>query len=122
MSQIPKYILNWRNGEGGDIPVSTELPESGGISPNVLYKLGVVSQDLTISFADPTDTSIANVFTLTFATGSTVPTITWVLPNLVAWADGAAPTLEAGTYYEVSLMDNIVCVVSAVIPTPPVEP
>lgn len=120
MSQIPKYILNWRD-KGGEIPVATSLPESGVLLPNVLYELGVVDDDITVSFAEPV-ANIANVWCITFDIGATVPTITWTLPEQTIWADGAAPTLEANTHYEINLMDRLILVVSAAIPTITPEP
>lgn len=91
--------------------VYTLQPQDGMI-PNVLYNLGELAANTTFVLAAATDNTIANVWTWTFATGSTAPTITWP-QQITAWADGEAPTIEANKRYEVSVMDGLACVVSA---------
>lgn len=95
-------------------PVVTALPNNG-MKPNTLYNLGVLSAATTIVMAAAFDNDIANVWSWTFSTGATAPTITW--PNQITmWADGAAPTIEANKYYEINVMNGLACVVSADIP------
>lgn len=88
--------------------VATTQP-SGGMLPNKLYKLGILSGSVTISLASPTDNTIENEYRFTFTADSTAPTITW--PNSVTkWIgnslDNGAPKVEASTYYEVSIQDG----------------
>lgn len=104
-------------------PIMSILPSSGGILPNILYKLGTLANDasILISLATPTDNTIANVYTVTFDTGDwdtssasrLGPSVGWGLPITTHWADGEAPSIEPNTCYEVSIMDNIACVVTA---------
>lgn len=124
----------WTLSEAGiircNIPVETSLPESGGILPNVVYKLGTLPNDasITIILETPTDDNIANVYTVTFDTGNWEttsdrgPSVSWGLPITTYWADGEAPSIEPNTCYEVSIMDNIaVCVTAEKVRNLPVE-
>lgn len=93
--------------------VQTAQP-SGGMLPNVLYKLGTLTGSVTISFATPTDTAIENEYKFTFTAGSTAPTITW--PSSIAkWAgnciEEGAPTITEGNYYEVSVLDGVAFII-----------
>jgi hypothetical protein len=112
-------------------PVETSLPESGGILPNVVYKLSTLDNDesITITLATPTDNNIANIYIVTFDTGNwnttsdRGPSVSWGLPITTHWADGEAPSIEPNTCYEVSIMDDIaVCITAEKVRTLPVEP
>lgn len=59
-----------------DVKKATSQPQSGMLS-NTLYNLGELSSNTTFTLANATDNQIANVWTWTFSTSSTVPTITW---------------------------------------------
>lgn len=87
----------------GGTPVATSQP-SGGMLPNVLYKLGTLSGSVTLSLAAATDNTIENEYHFTFDTGSTAPTITW--PSNLTWSGGSAPTINASKHYEVSIEDG----------------
>lgn len=87
----------------GGTPVATTQP-SGGMLPNVLYKLGTLSGSVTLSLAAATDNTIENEYHFTFDTSSTAPTITW--PSNLTWAGGSAPTINASKHYEVSIEDG----------------
>lgn len=126
----------WKLSEAGiircNIPVETSLPVSGGILPNVVYKLGTLANDasILISLATPTDNTITNVYTVTFDTSdwgdSSIvrgPSVSWSLPITTQWADGEAPSIEPNTCYEVSIMDNIaVCVTAEKVRNLPLNP
>ena len=106
-------------------PVETSLPESGGILPNVVYKLGTLANDasITIRLGAPTDNTIANVYIVTFDTGNwdssevvhQGPSVIWGLPIGTHWNndDDKSPDIEPNTCYEVSIMDNIAGVITA---------
>jgi hypothetical protein len=83
---------------------------AGGMLPNVLYKLGTLTGNVTISFASATDNTIENEYKFTFTAGSTAPTITWPAA-ITGWAgncvEDGAPVITGGNYYEVSVMDGI---------------
>jgi len=106
------------SGKADKTPIETSLPLSGGILPNVVYMLGTLANDasILISLATPTDNTIANVYTVTFDTSGFEdhgPSIIWVLPHTIYWADGDAPSIEPVTCYEISIMNNIaVCVMT----------
>lgn len=99
-----------------DLPiyVANTIPYDG-MRPNTLYNLGELTSDTTFVMAAAINNTFANVWTWTFSTGSTAPTITWPA-QITMWADGEAPTIEANKRYEVSVMDGLACVVSADIP------
>lgn len=84
-------------------PVATSQP-SGGMLPNVLYKLGTLTGSVTLSLAAATGNTIENEYHFTFDTGSTAPTITW--PSNLTWSGGSAPTINASKHYEVSIEDR----------------
>lgn len=83
---------------------------AGGMLPNVLYKLGTLTGNVTISFAAASDATIENEYKFTFTAGSTAPTITWPAA-ITGWAgncvEDGAPVITGGNYYEVSVMDGI---------------
>ena len=84
--------------------VETCQPQ-GGMLPNVMYNLGLLSGDTTFAFASPSDNSIANHYFFTFSTGATAPIITW--PAAIGnWFGGSAPTINAFKHYEVSVLDG----------------
>jgi hypothetical protein len=80
----------------------------GGMLPNTLYKLGVLSGSVTIALATPSDANIENEYRFTFTVDSTAPTITW--PSGITWQgnclDNSVPDIEADGYYEVSIEDS----------------
>lgn len=89
-----------------EIHPDVELSQpAGGMLPNVLYRLGTLTDSVTITFATPSDANIENMYKFTFETSSTPPTITW--PNtIVAWFGGSAPTISASKHYEVNVIDG----------------
>jgi hypothetical protein len=104
-----------------EIPRETVMPQSGGMKSNTLYVLGELDDATTFTLYSVVDNEIANVWTWTFSTGSTVPTITWPV-QITMWSNGEAPEIEANKYYEVSVMNGVGTVISADIPQTEVEP
>lgn len=79
--------------------------------PNTIHVMSssAVSSITIDGFTEPTE--LTAEYTLHFFTGSSVDSFT--LPEEVAWANGTAPTIEASTAYELSVVatkinDNIV--------------
>lgn len=84
-------------------PIVTTLPQ-GGFVPNIVYNLGPLTGTVTFALATPTDNTIVNHYYWMFDTGNTAPTITW--PANIDWKGGAAPTIEANTHYEISILNG----------------
>jgi hypothetical protein len=95
-------------------PATGSSQPSGGMLPNVLYKLGTLTGSVTISLAAASDNTIANEWGFTFTAGSTAPTITWPA-SIIGWAgnclSNGAPVITASKHYEVSIMDGIALIV-----------
>lgn len=83
--------------------VETTIP-SGGILPDVIYKLGTLTGSVSFALAAAVSGN-ANHYFIVFETGGTAPTITW--PSGIVWADGNGPTVAANKHYEISIMDGI---------------
>jgi len=83
-----------------------EVPQ-GGMESNKIYRYGVLSQDIAFALASPIveNPAIANVWMWTFQTGKIPPTISW--PQGVKFAGNITPIIDANTYYEVTVMDNV---------------
>lgn len=85
--------------------VATSQP-SGGMLPNIFYRLGTLSGNTTFTLATPVDSNIANHYFWSFETGSTAPTITWP-SSIASWVGGSAPGINASKHYEISVLDGI---------------
>lgn len=85
--------------------VATSQP-SGGMLPNIFYRLGTLSGNTTFTLATPVDSNIANHYFWSFETGSTAPTITWP-SSITSWVGGSAPGINASKHYEISVLDGI---------------
>ena len=85
--------------------VATTIP-SGGMLPNVMYKLGTKTGTVSFTMASASDSSIINHWYWTFETSTTAPTITWPAA-ITGWIGGSAPTIEASKHYEISVLDGI---------------
>ena len=81
-------------------PVHTTVPNNI-LMPNIHYDLGTISSTTTFSLGAVADTTIRNVYSVAFKTGSTAPSIQW--PN-VTWKDSTAPTIEANKYYVITIL------------------
>lgn len=84
-------------------PVANTIP-AAGMLPNVFYKLGELSSDLTVTLQSPVDQTISNEYRLRFSLGATAHTITF--PNTVKWPKGVTPSFAANTTYEVNIEDG----------------
>ena len=84
---------------------------SGGMLPNVLYKLGTLTGAVTISLATPSDGAIENEYKFSFSADSTAPTITW--DNAITEWKGncldsnGQPVMTASKSYEISVEDGL---------------
>lgn len=114
----------WAYQDSSTLYITTTLvntiPQSGML-PNTLYSLGELATDTTFVMSAAEDNTIANIWTWTFSTGSTAPTITWPA-EITMWNGGEIPEIEANKYYEVSVMNGVGTVISADIPQTEVEP
>lgn len=84
------------------VKVATQMPKTGFV-PNIMYELGTLQSDTTFLLAAATDNTIANVWTWTFSTGSTVPMITWP-QQVTMWEAGSVPVIKPNTHYEIRVM------------------
>lgn len=80
---------------------------STALSPNTFYVWGVVSK-VTISSFDAGTTQDTGtkeyIFQFTSNSGGTT---TLSMPSSVKWVGGNAPTIEANTVYQVSVVNNM---------------
>lgn len=72
------------------------------LTPNVLHVWGEVTA-LTLTLATPTDATIVNEYMFQFTSGTTATTLS--LPSSVTWV--AAPSINAGATYQVSIVNNL---------------
>lgn len=90
--------------------VQTEIPAEGLVA-NLIYRVGVIGEDVEIGLADPADPDVENIYTLVFETGETVPEITWD-EGITKWAGNCLsiqgrPELNVNKHYEVSVADGV---------------
>lgn len=89
--------------------ISTAYPQvNHGISdttfaltPNVLHVWDEVAE-LSLTLANPTDTTIANEYLFQFTSGTIATTLT--LPDTVKWLE--TPSIESDKVYQVSILNN----------------
>jgi len=72
------------------------------LTPNLLHIWGEVTA-LTLTLATPTDSTIVNEYMFQFTSGTTATTLS--LPSSVTWV--AAPSINAGATYQVSIVNNL---------------
>ena len=98
---------------GGDISIGVkELitfdTSSITLSPNIYYRKTNQSGTLDISLSSETS-GVLNEYLVEFTTSATGTTI--ILPNTIKWANGETPTFDAGTTYQISIVNNLgVCI------------
>lgn len=90
--------------------VQTEIPAEGLVA-NLIYRVGVIGEDVEVRLADPADPNVENIYTLVFETGETVPEITWD-EGITKWAGNCLsiqgrPELNVNKHYEVSVADGV---------------
>lgn len=94
---------NGLDGASG-VPVRQEMTASDTtveLQPNILYVFPEMAE-LTLTFATPADTTIANEYHVIFTSGATATTLT--LPNTIKIPSGF--TVEANKVYELSVLEN----------------
>lgn len=94
----------------GDIktnkPLQTSTSTSMTLTPNVYHRNTSTSlSSLRITLGSITDDTILNEYLVEFTTRSAGTTIT--LPSNVKWVNGVAPTFEASTTYQISIVNNL---------------
>ena len=94
----------------GDIktnkPLQTSTSTSMTLTPNVYHRNTSTSLSrLTITLGTASDDTILNEYLVEFTTRSAGTTIT--LPSNVKWVNGVAPTFEASTTYQISIVNNL---------------
>ena len=76
--------------------------------PNTYYRKTNQSDTLDISLSSET-AGVLNEYLVEFTTSATGTTI--ILPNTIKWANGERPTFDAGTTYQISIVNNLgVCI------------
>lgn len=81
-----------------------DIPQEG-LTPNVPYNLGTVSENTTITFNDSSNEKELNHYYLIFDVGSTVPNIQ--LPQDITWYKNVSPIFNANKHYEISILNNV---------------
>ena len=76
------------------------------LSPNIYYRNTSTSlSTLTITLGSVANSNIINEYFVEFTTSSSGTTIS--LPSTIKWANGEAPTFEASTTYQISIVNNL---------------
>lgn len=96
-------ITEW-DGKAEPTPVTNHgtSDTTFALTPNVLHVWGTVTA-LTLTLATPTDSTIVNEYMFQFTSGTTATTLS--LPSSVTWV--AAPSINAGATYQVSIVNNL---------------
>ena len=90
--------------------VQGEIPAEGLVA-NLIYRVGVIGEDVEIALLPPVDPEVENIYTLVFDTGDSVPEITWD-EGITKWAGNCLsiqgrPELNVNRHYEVSVADGV---------------
>jgi hypothetical protein len=76
------------------------------LSPNIYYRNTSTSlSTLTITLGSVSNSNIINEYFVEFTTSSSGTTVS--LPSTIKWANGKAPTFEASTTYQISIVNNL---------------
>lgn len=96
-------ITEW-DGKADPTPVTNHgtSDTTFALTPNVLHVWGTVTS-LTLTLATPADSTIVNEYMFQFTSGTTATTLG--LPSTVTWV--AAPSINAGATYQVSIVNNL---------------
>lgn len=87
-------------------PLQTSTSTSMTLTPNVYHRNTSTSlASLTIALGAATDNTILNEYFVEFTTRSSGTTVN--LPSSVKWAKGETPTFEAGSTYQISIVNNL---------------
>jgi hypothetical protein len=86
--------------------LSTSTSSSMTLSPNIYYRNTSTSlSTLTITLGSVSNSNIINEYFVEFTTRSAGTTVS--LPSTIKWANGEAPTFEASTTYQISIVNNL---------------
>jgi hypothetical protein len=86
--------------------LSTSTSSSMTLSPNIYYRNTSTSlSSLTITLGSVSNSNIINEYFVEFTTRSAGTTVS--LPSTIKWANGEAPTFEASTTYQISIVNNL---------------
>ena len=75
------------------------------LSPNIYYRNTSIQPTLTITLGSVSNNKIINEYFVEFTTSSSGTTVSF--PSTIKWANGTAPTFEAGCTYQVSIVNNL---------------
>ena len=76
------------------------------LSPNIYYRNTSTSlSTLTITLGSISNSNIINEYFVEFTTSSSGTTIS--LPSTIKWVNGEAPTFEASTTYQISIVNDL---------------
>ena len=76
------------------------------LSPNIYYRNTNTSlSTLTITLGSISNSNIINEYFVEFTTSSSGTTVS--LPSTIKWANGEAPTFEANTTYQISIVNDL---------------
>lgn len=80
--------------------------DSMALSPNIYYRNNSTSlSTLTITLESVSNDNIINEYFVEFTTNSSETTVS--LPSTIKWANGEAPTFEASTTYQISIVNDL---------------
>lgn len=86
--------------------LTTSTSSSMSLSPNIYYRnTSTTLSTLTITLGGASNSNIINEYFVEFTTRSAGTTVS--LPSTIKWANGEAPTFEAGTTYQISIVNNL---------------
>ena len=86
--------------------LSVGTGSSMSLSPNIYYRnTSTVLTTLTITLASASNSNIINEYFVEFTTSSSGTTVS--LPSGIKWMNGATPTFEASTTYQISIVNNL---------------
>ena len=76
------------------------------LSPNIYYRNTNTSlSTLTITLGSISNSNIINEYFVEFTTSSSGTTVS--LPSTIKWTNGEAPTFEASTTYQISIINDL---------------
>lgn len=86
--------------------LSTSSSSSMVLTSNIYYRNTSTSlSSLTVTLRAASNTAIINEYFVEFTTSSSGTTVSF--PSTIKWANGTAPTFEAGCTYQVSIVNNL---------------
>ena len=86
--------------------LTTSTSSSMTLSPNVYYRNTSTSlSSLTITLGSVSNSNIINEYFVEFTTRSSGTSVS--LPSGIKWMNGVTPTFDAGTTYQISIVNNL---------------